>query len=82
MMSEILVLAPVKSAYILCKEKKLCTRDFLTRAFHFSTFLAATTFLKSNPTTKGNDEAFKSACGIDVSYTPDQIESCVSCIWF
>ncbi|XP_066933052.1 glutamine--tRNA ligase-like [Clytia hemisphaerica] len=38
---------------------------------------AATTYLKSNPTTNGNDQAFKSACGIDVSYTPDQIEDCV-----
>lgn len=38
---------------------------------------AAIAFAKSNPNTDGNSEAFKSACGIDVSYTPDQIENCV-----
>lgn len=55
-------------------------------AFYISYYLfpiiAATTYIKSHPETTGNDEAFKTACGIDVSYTPDQIEDSVCIILF
>jgi len=45
----------------------------------FCIILAAMTYLKSNPNADVNNKVFKTACGIDVSYTPEQIEDCVCC---